>query len=362
MAGFLVDRWKPRAVAVLGLLLLAFSAAACYFAGALWHFYVLFGVLAPIGSAFCASPILNATVINWFARRRGLAVGLGQIGGGLSFVYGLLVETVISYWGWQASFLVMGGLIIVVLLPLYLIFFYHRPEDKGLMAYGAGDLSASGQIKDAPKPGYDWTLRAAFKTYQLWLLVLAEFCFWGIGNYMVLAHQVKFAEDVGYSSLLAASIFALYGFVSIAGQICSSISDSIGREKTLTIATGLAIGGLVALMSVRDTSQIWLLYVYAISSGLATGLFSPALVVGLADIFRGRNISTISAMLMTGIGLGGALGPWLGGYIYDVSHSYHAAFIIAMAAFAIGCVSFWLAAPRKAESLRSRLMTPYAKR
>jgi MFS family permease len=114
----------------------------------------------------------------------------------------------------------------------------------------------------------------------------------------------------------------------------------------------------LALMSVRDTSQVWLLYVYAISSGFATGVFSPVIIVGLADIFRGRNIGTISAMLMTGMGFGGAIGPWLGGYIYDVSHSYNAAFIIAMAAFALGCLSFWLAAPRKAESLRAKLMKP----
>ena len=75
VAGILVDRWKARTVAVLGLILLSLSTAACYFATALWHFYFLFGVLAPIGSAFCASPILNATVINWFDKRRGMAVG-----------------------------------------------------------------------------------------------------------------------------------------------------------------------------------------------------------------------------------------------------------------------------------------------
>lgn len=56
VAGILVDRWKPRTVAVLGLIMLALSTAACYFASQLWHFYVLFGCLVPIGSAFCSSP------------------------------------------------------------------------------------------------------------------------------------------------------------------------------------------------------------------------------------------------------------------------------------------------------------------
>jgi len=358
VAGLLIDRWKPRIVPVLGIFILSLSTAACYFATELWHFYLLFGVLVPIGTAFCGSPVLNPVLINWFGKRRQLAVGLGQMGGGLSFIYTMLIETVISHWQWQASFLVMGGLVFIVLLPLFLIFYHHRPEDKGMSVYGADKTTDSGEIKGAPHPARDWKLGDALRTYQLWLLVFTEFCFWGVGNYMVLAHQVKYAEDVGYSPMLAASVFALYGFVSIGGQLCASISDKIGREMTLTISGILAIGGLVALISVRDTSQLWLLYVYAISSGFATGLFSPVIIVGTADIFRGKNTGVITALLMTGVGFGGAIGPWLGGYIYDVSQSYHVAFIISMAAFAVGGLSFWLAAPRKAESLRARLMKP----
>jgi MFS family permease len=358
VAGILVDRWKSRTVAVLGLLALAFSTAACYFATQLWHFYVLFGFIAPIGSAFCASPILNASAVNWFGKKRGMAISLGQIGGGFAFVYGLMVQAVISAWGWRPCFLVMGGLILVVLLPLYLMFYYHRPEDKGLKPYSSDELKDETALKDAPVPAKDWHLRDAFRMYQLWLLVFTEFCFWGIGNYLVLAHQVKFAEDIGFSALAATSIFALFGFVSIGGQVASVISDKIGREWTLTFAAVLAIGGLVALSSVRTTSQIWLLYIYAISSGFATGLYSPAIIVGLADIFRGRNLGTISGLLMTGIGFGGVIGPWLGGYIYDKMGSYHLAFVIAMAAFAMGTISFWLAAPRRSEKFRAKLMRP----
>ena len=360
VAGILVDRWKPRVIAVMGLLMLALSTAGCYFASSLWYFYIMFGILGPIGAAFCASPVLNASVINWFGKSRGLAVGLGQIGGGLSFVYGLMVQWVINAWGWQSSFLIMGGLILIVLLPLYLVFYYHRPEDKGLKPYGSETLIPN-LVNDTLVPAKEWKLGVAYKTYQLWLMVFTEFCFWGIGNYLVLAHQVKFAEDVGFSPLLAASIFALYGFVSILGQIASAISDKIGREKTLLISAVLAIGGLVALMSVKNTSQVWLLYIYAVSSGFATGLFSPVIIVGLADIFYGQNISSISGLLMTGMGFGGVIGPWLGGYLHDKLGNYHLAFMLAIVAFVIGTVSYCLAAPRNAVKLRAQRMSPTAR-
>jgi MFS family permease len=99
IAGFLVDRWKPRTVVTLGILLLSTATASCYFARQLWHFYLLFGLLVPVGIAFCGSPVLNPMLINWFRERRGVAVGLGQIGGGLSFVYSLLVEVVVTHLG-----------------------------------------------------------------------------------------------------------------------------------------------------------------------------------------------------------------------------------------------------------------------
>jgi MFS family permease len=355
-AGSLVDRWRPRTVVTLGILILSLSTASCYFARELWHFYLFFGVLGPIGTALCGSPVLNPAVINWFGKRKGLAVGLGQIGGGLSFAYGMLVEAVISRWGWEASFFVMGGLVIAVLLPLYLLFYYRDPGDRGMKAYGTEEVATDAALNVKRPSMVDWTLGKAMKTHHLWLLVFSDFCFWGVGNYLVLAHQIKYAEDAGYSSLLAASVFALFGIASIAGQLAASISDRIGREKTVLIAAVMAIGGLAALMSVRDTSQPWLLYLYSIFSGFATGLYSPTIVVGVADIYQGKSIGGISALILTGVGFGGAIGPWLGGYIYDIYGSYNIAFIVCIAAFVLAGISFWIAAPRHADRIRAKLL------
>ena len=356
LAGGLADRWKPRRLSFIGIGILTLATTGCSVASELWHFYLLFGILAPVGTAFCGAPVLNAALINWFDKKRGMAIGIGQIGGGLSFAYGMLIEFIMSQLTWRPTYLVMAGILVAILLPLYVIFFYHRPEDRGLIAYSTNEPPATDEAKSVENPEVrDWTLGKAFKTYQLWLMVLSEIFYWGIGNYLVLAHQIKFAVDAGYSGILAASVFALFGISSIAGQLCSFISDIIGRELTVTLATILAIGALIALLSVHDNTQPWLLYVYAVSSGFATGLFSPTIIVGTADIFHGRNIGVIAALLLTGIGIGGAIGPWLGGYIYDIYKSYDIAFIISMACFALACISFWIAAPRDADKLRARI-------
>jgi len=185
--------------------------------------------------------------------------------------------------------------------------------------------------------------------------MVSYFLFWGVGNYLVLTHQVKFAEDVGYSSTFAASIFALYGLLQIAGQLSAGISDWIGREMTVTLAVILIIGALVALVSVKDTSQPWLLYLYAVCFGYGTGFYTPTVTAGAADIFHGKHFGAIAGLLLTGMGIGGVIGPWLGGYIYDITGSYFSAFILCMVCFALACIAFWIAAPRNAARMRTLL-------
>jgi len=344
VAGSLGDRWKPRRVMLIGIAILGMATAGCAFAQELWHFYLLFGILMPVGTAFSSWPLLAPALANWFTKKRGLVIGLGQMGSGLSFAYGMFAAFAISELGWRSAYFVLAGILVTFVLPLYLLFHY-RPENKGLKAEVAtADNHVSG----------DWTLSQAMKTYQLWLLVLSFFLYWGIGTYLILAHQVKFAEDVGYSSLFAASVFALFGIFMVAGRLSAFISDWIGREITITLAAILSIGAIVALVSVTDTSQPWLLYIYASCFGYGTGLYSPTIIAAAADIFHGRHFGAITGLLLTGMGVGGAIGPWLGGYVYDISGNYISAFVLSMVCFGLACIAFWIAAPRNATRLHNR--------
>jgi MFS family permease len=298
--------------------------------------------------------------MNWFTSKRGLILGLGQMGGGFSFTYGMVAEAMIHQLGWRHAYLALAGILVAVLLPLHFFLFHYRPEDKELKAYGAVDVQDTRQLtpevattKD--HKGHEWTLGQAMHTSQLWLMVVSQFLYWGIGCYLILAHQIKLAEDAGYSSVFAVSVFALYGIVMVAGQFSGFISDRIGREKAIILASLLAIGGLTAMISVKDTSSPWLLYTYAICFGYGAGLFSVTIFAGAADIFHGKHFGTISGMLLAGMGVGGAIGPWLGGYLYDTSGSYTNALILCISCIGFASLCFCIAAPRNAARLRARL-------
>ncbi len=352
VVGNLADRWNAHRIMIIGVVLLSLAAAMCAFANKLWHFYLLFGVLVPVGMACCGWPILAPTLVNWFMKRKGLAMSIGQAGGGLSYTFGLLFGFVISNLGWRYSYLVLAGTI-VMLLPVYVFLLRYRPEDKGLKRYGAEELTsfASAIVTDNKvKTGLEqeWTLTRALKSYRLWSLVISYAAFWGISCYLVYAHQIKFAEDVGYTTTFAAAVFVLFGIMMTLGNLVSVVSDWFGREKTVTIACILSIGALVALIMVKDTSQVWLLYLYTIFFGLGIGIYGPALFAGVADIFYGKHYAAINGIVFTGLGIGGVIGPWLGGYIYDVTGSYHSAFLLCIGCCVLSCIAFWIAAPRRA--------------
>jgi sugar phosphate permease len=352
VAGILAERWKVRILFPLGIGILGAATAGCAYAGELWHFYVLFGALMPVGSALAGWPIIAPAIMNWFVRRRGMVLGIAQMGGGLSFVYTIFVKYSILEVGWRTTFLVLAGMLVGLLFPLYLLFFYYRPEDKGLKPYGSAEMApAPGgekKITAAKIPvARDWTFAQILHSSQLWLLILSYALYWGVAGYLVLAHQVRFAEDAGYSSIFSVSIFALFGVTVFLGQMSGFLSDRMGRERAATMASALSIVALAALLFVRDNSEPWLLYVYSICFGYGGGLFTPTIFAGSADIFYGRYFGTVSGLLLTGMGVGAVFGPWLGGYIYDVTGSYRAAFVLCMACIALSCLILWIAAPRK---------------
>ncbi len=347
IAGILVDRWKARKMIPLGITLLSLATVGCGFADELWHFYLFFGFLMPIGSAFSGWPIMAPTLMNWFIKRRGLVLGLAHMGGGLSFAYSMVTELIISQFGWRSTFFILAGILMLLLLPLIFFFFYYRPIDLGLKPYGIPeDSSADDWTVRSPVPT-EGTLGEVLRRPQLWLLVLSYALFWGIGCYLVLAHQVKFTEDAGYSSVFSVSVFALFGLTVFIGQLSGFLSDWMGREKAATLASVISIGALFALISVRDTSQPWLLYVYSTCFGYGAGLFAPSTFAATADLFPGRHFGVAAGLLLTGMGIGGAFGPSLGGYLFDLSGNYIIAFSLSIGSIGLACLLLWVAAPRK---------------
>jgi len=337
----------------LGILLLGVSAASCALAKELWHFYALFGVIMSLGIVFSGAPVIIPTIANWFTRKRGTAIGLGLAGGALSFSVVTYAEYLITIFGWRLAFVLMSGTVVGVVIPMVLLFFRYRPPHQGQPPDEVKTMSTTGNnnAKKAANVGsYYGNLSTAqiLKNHRLWLIMLSYMLYMGIANYMIVAHQVIFFIDLGYSSLFAASVAGSIGVLAALGTLSGFLSDWIGREKVITLAAVLSITSVLILLSQKDASNPWALYIFVFCFGFPMGLEAPATIAGAADLFHGQHFGMVNGILLMGFGLGGALGPWLAGYIFDVTGSYSSAFIICILAYCLACASFWIAAPRRA--------------
>ena len=347
--GLLVTRIRARSLLLFGIALLGLAAAACSYATQLWHFYLLFGVLAPIGLSCVGSPVLNPTIMNWFVHRRGTALGLAQAGGGLSFVFVFLMEFVIEGVGWRLAYVVMGLITIGVLLPIVLAGYRFTPQECGLEPIGTPKVPMKTKEPGSTpetKPE-NWTTKSGLMSSSLWLLFISNMLFWGTGCYLVLAHQVKYAIDIGYSPAVAASTTAFFGVSMVIGQAAAFVSDHIGRENTVLAASILATIALITLIGLKPGSSLFALYSFAVLFGLGSGLYAVCVFVGAADIFSGRHFGLFNGIVLAGMGFGGAFGPWLGGLLFDIFDSYYYSFLFALGSFVLSFVAFYGAAPRR---------------
>jgi MFS family permease len=212
------------------------------------------------------------------------------------------------------------------------------------------------------RPG-EWTLGRALRTRALWLFFAASFLLWGIGTTLIITHQVAFTRDIGFSPDFGAVVYLAFGIAYFISNLGGFISDSIGREKTMTVGVVGAMAGVLMLVLANWYPDARLLFLYSALFGLGAGLCAPVLTAALADFFQGKHFGAINGFVTMSFGVGGAISPWLGGYIHDQLHTYIPAFAIVMVAIAASCVCVWLAEPKKAveAARRSRLVRATAR-
>ena len=359
--GRLMDRRGPRVVLLLGVVLVAAGLALATLVSRPWHLYLTLGVLVG-GGAVCLGYTGHALFLpNWFVRRRGLAIGIAFSGVGVGSIVLLpWMQALILAAGWRRACGAMAIVVAVALVPLNLLFPRRRPEDMGLRpdgdtapAGGAGARAAN--VVDPVWAAVDWTLGRAVRTARFWWVVLAF-----VGGlwawYAVQVHQTKYLLEIGFRPEVAAYALGLVGFTGIVGQIgLGHVSDRVGREWVWTFSmVGFALC-YALLLVMRHQPTPALLYLMVAAQGvLGYGLASVFGAIP-AELFQGRHYGTIFGTLSLASIVGGAIGPWVTGALYDRTGSYVAAFWLAIAASGVSAVAMWLAAPRKVRAVAGRV-------
>jgi MFS transporter, OFA family, oxalate/formate antiporter len=328
VAGTLNDRVGPRIVltvsgASLGLGYLLMSRLETP-----WQLYLLYGLFVGIG--FCTHDVITlSTVARWFIVRRGMMSGIVKVGTGAGQLVVPLVATgLIAAFGWRNAYLFIGGASLAALVAVAQVM-KRDPLGIGLLPDGeTHTVRYSGPSQDAGIP-----LGAVVRTLPFWNLCIAEFAIF-FCLLTIVVHIVPHALDQGLKPAVAAAVLSTIGGVSMLGRIgMGTANDTIGGKRSLTICFTILIASLAWLL-VAD--KAWMLFVFAVIYGFAHGGLFTVMSPTLAELFGTGSHGTLFGIILFCGTIGGATGPLLTGYIFDLSGSYHVAFIVLIALAVMG--------------------------
>ncbi len=329
-AGSLIDRLGPRRTLSLGGCLLALGLALTATVSSIWELYLWMGIVSALGLALIGMVPHVAILSREFSERRGLALGLAWTGGGLGIMCLVpLAQIMIGNWGWSLAYVGLAVVTAFLVIPPVLLLF------------APGSKMSGAPVRRTENPT-DWTVKQALRSSTFWLLfgsrVLAS-----LGNQIVLTHQIAHAVDIGYPKLFAASIFGLMGVVSVFGRLFFGyLTDFMKGQTVFTWVQATSVIGILALLLLRDNSSPGLLYAYALFYGLGQGSRALVLSTISADLFLGKSFGAIYGYFTLSVGVGGGLGAWLGGFIYDATKSYFAAFLCAITCAVLAAIGVWI--------------------
>jgi MFS family permease len=323
LIGRLNDKFGPRIL--MSITAVFFGLGFCLMSQVttLFQLYLIFGLIFGIGLS-SVDVIALSTIARWFAKKRGKMTGLVKVGTGAGqFAFPIIASFLISGFGWKNAFIFMGCFAFIFLLSIAQ-FLRRDPETVYQVP-----ASTPTRLPTSQDSGISFS--KALKTPEMWIISLVNMllilCLMSI-----LIHIVPHARDIGISPHKAAGVLSTIGAVSMAGRYISGLAiDRIGSKLIMCICFGFLI---ISLLWLLKAEALWKLYVFACIYGIAHGGFFTAISPIMVELFGIRAHGSLFGMVVFFGTIGGAIGPILTGYMFDINQSYIAAFWLIL------CISF----------------------
>ena len=350
LVGWLLDRLGPKRLFPLaGLVILAGYFLSSY-ASDMWQLFIFYSVVAALGETTISSFTATATLAPWFPRTRGRVLGLADAGNPLGQgIFAPLSQVLISLLGWRPTFRILWLVFVLMISPAHFLFQRRPPsQDTRQPSQPSSDPVTVPKSEDSAKSA---KTNRILNRPAIWFLVSARMSA-SVGISFTSVHLVAFFIAAGYSGLQAAATIGAVGVVGMVGRpISGTLSDYLGREFVYTAGLGMHVSALVLVLIFGNGHSMWPIIVFVGLSGLSDGIAGLVVAAKAADIVPSSNLGAVRGVIQLGRGVGFAVGPVLGGLLYDRQGDYLLAFSLAVAVSLAAIVLMWaarFATPRNA--------------
>ena len=329
--GWLTDRFGPRAVIRVGLVLLAGGLMLFSRISELGHLFPVLFVIA-VGMSLGGFLSVMVAVVNWFERYRATAISFTTGGFAVGGVLVYFVVLAIDAFGWQTTAFSSGLIVLALGIPAAQLI---RPPPRGLRrgrrwhsapsfrqhlhvvarCYRRGRAAMTG-----------FTVGEALRTSQFWFISL------GHGSALLVVSAVMvhlfthLTESLNYSLTQAGAITVVIPISQVVGTIAGGVLGDRVNKRALGAGAMLTAGCALLVLVVADS--IWMIFVFALAHGFAWGVRGPVLLALRADYFGRRDFGKImglSQLVMTSGMMGG---PIFAGLMRDITGGFETGFVV----------------------------------
>jgi MFS family permease len=321
LVGRLNDKIGPRIIMTVAGVLLGIGYLLMSQMNSLWQLYLFYFVVS-LGMSAAFIPIMS-TIARWFIKMRAFMSGIIMAGTALSLITIVPSANQLSLtYGWRWSYAIVGmaSLIVIVIAAQFL---RYSPAKMGRIPYG---YDKTKEANTGPQT-QGLTFKQATRTYQVYLMGLVYFCTY-FTYWAIMVHLVIYSISTGISPVQAAFITSFIGIGGICGRILGGIlADRIGTRFPMLMGVGLVLFSLVWLLVSRD---LWMFFIFGALFGFGQGGLATMESPVVAHVYGIRAHGAILGLVFFMDTIGGALGPFLAGYIFDTTRFYTPAFILCI--------------------------------
>jgi MFS family permease len=326
--GALSDRFGTRPVVLAGAVLLGLGLVLASRAASPLQFVLAHGVIVGLSAGSFFVPMM-ASVTAWLPERRSLAVSLVSAGMGVApMTISPLAAWLLTSYNWRFAQLAIGLGVWLFLIPAAL-FIRSAPQSS----IGGGAL-AGGNVRPI-------SAREALRSTPFIVLAATFFACCATHAGPIL-HTISYAMVCGIPTVAAVTIYSVEGFGGLLGRLGFGLAgDRFGARRVLMV--GLLVQAFAA-GSFMFAQRLGEFYAVAAVFGFAYGGVMPLYAVLARDYFGQQIMGTVLGAAAMVSSLGMAIGPWIGGWIYDTFGTYAPLYVYSFA-IGLGAAAIALAFP-----------------
>ena len=340
--GLLLDRFGPRAVARVGVIILAVGFVLFSRVQSPLQFYAAFSVMS-IGGSMVGYLTMTFTVVHWFERRRATAISLTSAGFAIGGMAVPIVVFFLETYGWRPTAFFSGIVMLVVGLPLTQLL-VHRPSDLGMAPDGDpydARLHSHASAAASVAASNDFTLREAMREPSFWWISFGHASALFVVSAMNVHLVSHLKESQGYSLGQASAVVFLMTLIFLIGTVSGGIIGD--RVNKRLLAVGCMAMHTAGLLLLSHAANLQMIVAFTVLHGLAWGWRGPQMAAIRAEYFGRSAFGRILGVSNLVIIIGTIAGPLIAGYVYDQTGNYRVGFDILAAIAAAGSIFFILA-------------------